>query len=142
MLLLQRPNTCITLVKQRYCYTSMAACYSTASRGGCTQGCTNSIGSYSCYCGNGYSLNADLLACDNVNECAADNTHSCYSTALCTDTVGGYDCACPEGFRLKVKGLRLWLYIVTMLAAVFCELSSSGWDTCNLVIKEQTFDCS
>ena len=76
---------------------------SSDDRGGCAQGCTNNIGGYSCFCGDGYSLNVDGKTCDNVDECASDNTHLCQSMDLCSDTVGSYDCSCPDGFRLKVR---------------------------------------
>ena len=34
------------------------------SNGGCEQNCTNSVGSYSCMCGDGYTLNNDGRQCD------------------------------------------------------------------------------
>ena len=33
-------------------------------RGGCAQGCSNNKGGYTCFCGNGYTLNADNKTCD------------------------------------------------------------------------------
>ena len=73
---------------------------STPNRGGCSQGCQNTIGSYSCYCGTGYTLNSDEKSCNNINECLT--THNCYSKEFCTDTDGFYTCSCPEHFILKV----------------------------------------
>ena len=32
-------------------------------RGGCEQGCTNTIGSFSCFCGNGFTLALDGKTC-------------------------------------------------------------------------------
>ena len=36
-------------------------------RGGCEQGCTNTQGSFSCFCGNGYILSSDGKACSGVS---------------------------------------------------------------------------
>ena len=38
------------------------------SNGGCEQNCTNSVGSYSCMCGDGYTLNDDGRQCDGVQQ--------------------------------------------------------------------------
>jgi len=34
------------------------------NNGGCEQNCTNSVGSYSCMCGDGYTLSDDGSQCD------------------------------------------------------------------------------
>ena len=36
------------------------------SNGGCEQNCTNSVGSYSCLCGDGYNLSDDGRQCDGM----------------------------------------------------------------------------
>ena len=37
-------------------------------RGGCEQGCTNTIGSFNCFCGNGFTLALDGKTCSgNLN---------------------------------------------------------------------------
>ena len=77
-----------------------------SDRGGCTQGCRNSVGSYSCYCGEGYILNSDLKTCDNINECTSNLTNYCYSNDFCTDTDGFYICGCPDDFVLKVTTFK------------------------------------
>lgn len=33
----------------------------------CTQTCTNTLGSYTCSCGDGYILNTDSITCDGKN---------------------------------------------------------------------------
>ena len=83
---------------------------SSPNRGGCSQGCQNTIGSYSCYCGTGYTLNSDEKSCDNINECLT--THNCYSKEFCTDTDGFYTCSCPEHFILKVTSELICDYIL------------------------------
>ena len=71
-----------------------------SDRGGCDQGCANSIGSYSCFCGNRYRLNANDRTCDDFNECAREADHGCYSSDYCNNTIGGYTCSCPSDFAL------------------------------------------
>ncbi|XP_067946456.1 fibrillin-1-like [Watersipora subatra] len=74
-------------------------------RGGCSQGCSNTIGSYSCFCGIGYSLNTTTLTtCDNIDECTSSSLHLCESDDLCSDTEGGFACNCSSGFILKGDG--------------------------------------
>ena len=36
------------------------------SKGGCDHTCTNSVGSYTCSCNDGYELNFDDHACDGM----------------------------------------------------------------------------
>ena len=36
----------------------------TASRGGCTQKCINTLGTYKCECNTGYTINIDQRTCD------------------------------------------------------------------------------
>ena len=76
--------------------------YSEEDRGNCTQGCNNKIGSYECFCGNGYTLSDDSRSCDNINECNSSVTNECFSNDYCNDTEGSYECSCPDGFRPKV----------------------------------------
>jgi hypothetical protein len=87
----------------------VSVCYSDSDVGGCSQGCYNTIGSRVCFCADGYSLNADGVTCDDVDECA-DDTDYCWpdeggdgGTEYCTNTDGGYTCTCPSSFSLKVS---------------------------------------
>ncbi|XP_067950366.1 uncharacterized protein [Watersipora subatra] len=107
----------------------------TADRGNCMQGCSNNIGSYSCYCGSGYSLNATTLtSCDNIDECASTNTHNCYSDSLCTDTSGSYECACPTGFILKSDGF-------TCESIDKCASNNNCTETCSVINGTDTCQC-
>ncbi|KAK3103588.1 hypothetical protein FSP39_020372 [Pinctada imbricata] len=76
-----------------------------SNRGGCSQQCRNSIGTFTCSCNEGYTLNNDGSTCDNVNECSDDLLNECLdSSTYCSDTAGSYDCSCPANFTLKGDG--------------------------------------
>lgn len=45
-------------------YTDINECSS--SNGGCSQGCNNTIGGYSCYCRDGYNLSTDGYTCEGT----------------------------------------------------------------------------
>eukprot|EP00795_Rhopilema_esculentum_P015827 gene15827-7146_t len=82
--------------------------------------CTNTIGSYRCYCKSGYIgtgfsclellLNVKainvmetgyewrLIVINDANECS-QGTHRCSANALCINTVGSYRCACKSGYK-------------------------------------------
>lgn len=54
--------------------TDLNECAET-ERGGCTQGCQNNIGAFTCFCGNGYTLNNDGKTCDGKPFFALDLSH-------------------------------------------------------------------
>ena len=70
--------------------------------GGCDQvkgGCKNSIGSFACFCNDGYAL--DFLHqkyCNDVNECKKDNG-GC--TQECVNIDGSYECRCHSGYYME-----------------------------------------
>ncbi|XP_076460199.1 uncharacterized protein LOC143293161 [Babylonia areolata] len=64
----------------------------------CQQLCQDSeFQNRTCSCLDGYTLNADLRTCANIDECA-NNSAGCDHT--CTDISGGYQCSCDPGFVL------------------------------------------
>ncbi|XP_028416182.1 uncharacterized protein LOC114539806 [Dendronephthya gigantea] len=63
---------------------------------GCDQTCGNTVGSYFCECGPGYSLNQDKRSCDDIDECSQPNDCS----QLCGNTLGSYNCSCKIGFKI------------------------------------------
>ena len=82
---------------------------------GCSQNCTNTIGSYECSCYSGYQLAVDLMSCSgsklhhfcvvmdllfslDINECTL-NIIGCSQN--CTNTIGSYYCSCYLGYQLQ-----------------------------------------
>lgn len=57
--------------------------------------CTNTQGSYTCACNDGYS--GDGKSCTDKDECAT-GTHNCNKNAACTNTAGSFACTCNEGY--------------------------------------------
>ena len=68
------------------------------SNDGCTQTCTNTTGSFSCFCGPGYILTGDRHSCTDIDECTED-IDGCNQT--CVNTVGSYTCSCYSGYHLE-----------------------------------------
>ncbi|XP_023690979.2 growth arrest-specific protein 6 isoform X2 [Paramormyrops kingsleyae] len=62
---------------------------------GCEHGCNNTLGSYRCFCQDGYVL-VDRHMCADVDECAV--TPEVCGTARCENLPGGHQCLCEEGF--------------------------------------------
>ncbi|KAJ3673396.1 hypothetical protein LUZ60_006770 [Juncus effusus] len=52
---------------------------------------------YRCNCLQGFEGNPYMDGCQDVNECALNNTYPCYG--VCTNTIGSYDCSCPKGTK-------------------------------------------
>ena len=85
----------------------------------CEHNCTNTVGSYTCSCRDGYSLSADgrrcngmevgsysvlMLACFtiiDIDECGL-GTHRC--TQNCHNYLGYYTCSCNAGYYLSSDG--------------------------------------
>lgn len=87
---------------------------------GCSQTCTNRIGSYNCSCNTGYRIaihnnhGCDGISCPiclffcitptflaDIDECA-EGRDSCAQT--CTNTIGSYSCLCGSGYLLASDG--------------------------------------
>ncbi|XP_072124103.1 uncharacterized protein [Mobula birostris] len=70
-----------------------------SDKGGCSQLCVNTMGSYHCDCHPGYTLRpGNRTSCTDVNECLQDNG-GC--SQLCVNTVGSYHCDCHPGYTLR-----------------------------------------
>uniref|UniRef100_A0A1X7VN53 Deleted in malignant brain tumors 1 protein n=1 Tax=Amphimedon queenslandica TaxID=400682 RepID=A0A1X7VN53_AMPQE len=92
----------------RYCYSYYIAgvtCQDTdeCQQGisGCSQVCTNTIGSYKCSCNAGYQLSNDSHTCIDINECT-EGLSSCNQN--CVNTNGSYTCSCTAGYTLSSDG--------------------------------------
>ena len=64
---------------------------------GCYHICSNTIGSYTCSCLDGYQLSFDNQTCSDINECNINNG-GCRER--CHNTDGSYYCACYIGYML------------------------------------------
>jgi len=63
--------------------------------------CTNTIGSFTCQCKEGYMGNG--ITCDDIDECAI-NEGGCEH--MCSNTIGSFYCSCFTGYRLDPNGLN------------------------------------
>ncbi|XP_071804456.1 uncharacterized protein [Asterias amurensis] len=57
--------------------------------------CTNTQGSHTCTCRDGYI--GDGVTCTDVNECRV-GSNGCHVDAVCTNTQGSYWCTCTAGY--------------------------------------------
>ncbi|XP_054469931.1 LOW QUALITY PROTEIN: complement component C1q receptor [Anoplopoma fimbria] len=65
----------------------------------CEHSCSNSIGSFSCYCNEGFTLSEDGRSCVDINECV-----SSLCRFKCVNTVGSFLCTCQQGFHVETDG--------------------------------------
>lgn len=67
----------------------------------CSSVCTNIPGSFICGCLSGYKPSADLLTCDDINECEEFDG---ICEHVCENTGSSYICACEDGWLLQSDG--------------------------------------
>ena len=56
--------------------------------------CTNTIGSFTCECNDGYTGSGEVCFLD----VCGDGAHTCHADAICSNTIDGYVCSCNDGF--------------------------------------------
>ena len=63
----------------------------------CNQLCSNTQGSYICFCKRGYKLDSDNHTCIDIDECAVNNGE-CEQN--CHNTNSSYYCTCEDGYTM------------------------------------------
>ena len=113
-ILVTTQNFLVNVPVEPLCYIDINEC-ATGSHT-CQQQCTNSRGSFSCGCDQGYRLLSDMRSCQgnlclvavnsliaiclisDVNECVED-AQLCNNTLgqICINLAGSFNCSCPVG---------------------------------------------
>uniref|UniRef100_A0A803YJQ4 Fibulin-2 n=1 Tax=Meleagris gallopavo TaxID=9103 RepID=A0A803YJQ4_MELGA len=72
--------------------------------GPCKHICSVVEGNVVCSCLSGYTIMADGISCEDINECVTD-THTCQRREHCVNTMGSFKClqelSCQPGYELK-----------------------------------------
>ena len=68
-----------------------------SGNGGCSQTCTNTLGSFQCSCASGYQLSSNGRSCVDIDECTTSQ-HNC--DQLCRNSNGDFICDCNSGYTL------------------------------------------
>ena len=110
--------------------------------------CTNTYGSFTCQCQNGYTGNGitcngkqlnysivkEFLSID-INECSSEGDNNCHDNAICTNTYGNYTCQCQNGYTgngITCNGKQLNNSIVKEFLSIdINECSSKGDNNCH-----------
>ncbi|XP_065195324.1 fibrillin-1-like, partial [Sycon ciliatum] len=67
--------------------------------------CSDTDGSYVCFCRAGFKRDSATGKCINVDECSV--AAPCGFGAACTDTEGSFRCECAAGFQLRSGSVRI-----------------------------------
>ena len=96
----------------------------------CDHYCYNTIGSFSCYCENGYRLHENNATCNgmslimeshnhnflDINECE-EGTSRC--DQICTNTDGSYVCSCRSGYYLDADNHTCSGQLMILLTSLY-----------------------
>ena len=85
--------------------------------------CTNTPGSYTCICTQGYA--GDGRTCSDVDECKT-GAATCDPHATCTNTPGSYTCICTQGYTGDGKSCSQLFEQVVTAGDHACGLRSDG----------------
>ncbi len=62
--------------------------------------CENTLGSFNCICQKGYNWSRTTFQCEDINECADEETsYLCDENAECINTNGSFFCECKHGWN-------------------------------------------
>ncbi|XP_061328988.1 fibulin-2 isoform X3 [Pezoporus flaviventris] len=90
--------------EQDKCKALLHTCCVVQDNGPCKHICNVVEGNVVCSCLSGYTLMADGISCEDINECVTD-THTCQRREHCLNTVGSFKClqelSCQPGYELK-----------------------------------------
>ncbi|XP_062372378.1 L-selectin-like [Sardina pilchardus] len=93
------------------CYRDIDECARDSSTCGPNAACSNTQGSFSCACNQGYqkpprvTITNATNPCQDTDECARDSS-TCGPNAVCSNTQGSFSCACNEGYQ-KPPGVTI-----------------------------------
>ncbi|KAL8615010.1 hypothetical protein ACOMHN_051871 [Nucella lapillus] len=95
----------------------------------CDQSCNNTLGSYVCSCGRGFTSNGDK--CKDIDECLSNPCDQ-----ICRNTIGGYSCECYRGYLLNTTTRN------TCYGQITCNSTKACAQGCRLVNAVETCFCS
>ena len=64
--------------------------------------CSDTVGSFSCVCSDGYFGNG--FNCTDIDECSNQIFNDCPDFSDCSNTVGSYFCTCQDGLTFNENG--------------------------------------
>ena len=87
--------------------------------GGCTDTCTNLVGSYTCSCLTpGYTLSRDNKTCVDLDECSTTSGHNCTASQTCVNTMGSH--LCMRSMSMIEGIIVCWITHEQPLLSFFC----------------------
>ncbi|KAL4229260.1 Mucin-4 [Mactra antiquata] len=116
------------------CDTDINECTDANICGDPNKVCSNTVGSYTCICRNGFVLSNGN--CVDINESEDATLNTCQQ--ICTNTVGGYSCSCNTGYLIDTANAEKCIDFDECTAGISgCEQLCKNFDgrfscECNL----------